>query len=580
MRTTAFIPLSLAVVGWAVYINSLTNPFVYDDFRLIVENRTLVAPTSVQAIVWHDITRPLVNLSYALDAAIWGLRPLGFHVTNVLLHAVNVALVFFCAMALTRDDRARRRTEGGASPTEQEKAGDDGSRLIAVVCALLFAVHPMLSQAVGYVSARSDLLCATFVLLTFLAARRFLLGGGWPWAAAALAAWLLGLGAKEVAAMLPLALLAYDSLVLPRLATGRRRALLHAPLLTMVAVAVGVRVWVLRQVEYDAGAGFDWTLAFVAADAFRGYLQLLVWPTGQTIFHALAPIDHFFDPRLVISLALFGGLMALAWSLRRVSTLLLFGLIWFVIFLVPSGALFVLGRGEAMAEHRVYLASIGVFLVAASSVGIVLGSMSREAQALRWVTLAAVGVVVLQLGGRTLLRNAVWADPVTLWQESAQRAPEHWLPHLMLGETLRVRSGCAKAEPEYRLAIQFAPEESFAYTKLGGCLIERRAFDEAQSVFVALRQVAPTSAEGPTGLAIVAMAKGAPLYSQAYLKEALVRDPDAVLPRQLLVSLQEPGDPAAALRLCREIKALAPNTPGNEDCIQRNERRLAAASSP
>lgn len=575
MRTTAFIPLSLAVVGWAVYINSLTNPFVYDDFRLIVENRTLVAPTSLLGIVWHDITRPVVNLSYALDAAIWGLRPLGFHVTNVLLHAVNVALVFLCAMALARDDRIRRRSEGVASPAGPEDADDGASRLIAVVCALVFAVHPLLSQAVGYVSARADLLCATFVLLTFLTARRFLMGGGWPWAAAAVAGWLLGLGAKEVAAMLPLTLVAYDVLVLPRQVSGRRRALLHAPLLTMVVVAIGVRVWVLRQVEYDASAGFDWTLAFVAVDAFRGYLQLLVWPTGQTIFHALAPIDHLFDPRLVISLVLLGALLALAWTLRRASTLLLFGMIWFGLFLVPSSALFVMGRGEALAEHRVYLASVGVFLVAASGLGLLVGSISREAKTLRWVLLAAVGVLALQLGGRTLLRNAVWADPATLWRESAQRAPEHWLPHLMLGETLRLRSGCPQAESEYRLAIQYAPEETFAYTKLGGCLIERRAFDEAQAVFVALRQVAPTSAEGPTGLAIIAMARNSPQYSQAYLQEALVRDPDAVVPRQLLATLQEPTDAAAALRLCREIKTLAPNTPGNDECIQRNERRVS-----
>jgi len=577
--TSVFIPLSLAVIGWAVYINSLTNPFVYDDFRLIVENSTLAAPLNVQAIIWHDITRPVVNLSYALDAAIWGLRPLGFHVTNVLLHAVNVLLVFASALALARDDRTRRRAAGGAESRDAASVDGGNATLSAVIAALLFAVHPMLSQAVGYISARSDLLCATFVLLAFLAARRFLLGGGLPWAAAALASWFLGLGAKEVAAMLPLALLAYDFLVLPRHVSGARRALLHVPLLLMVVTAAALRVWVLRQIEYDSGSGFDWPLAFVALDAFRGYLQLLVWPTGQTIFHALAPILQPFDLRVVVSLALFGGLLGLAWSLRRVSALLLFGLLWFLLFLLPSSALFVLGRGEALAEHRVYLASAGVFLAVAASAGILLDLIGREAKTLRWAILAAVGVVALQLGGRTLLRNAVWADPATLWQESVQRAPEHWLPHLMLGETLRIRSGCSEAEPEYRLAIQYAPEETFAYRKLGGCLIERRSFDEAQTVFVALREVAPTSAEGPTGLAIIAMAKGSPKYSQSYLQEALVREPTAVLPRQLLATLEESRDPSAALRLCREIKELAPYTPGNEECIQRNERRLAGGST-
>ena len=572
---TVLIPLSLAVVGWAVYINSLTNPFVYDDFRLIVENTTLATPGNVQGVVWHDITRPVVNLSYALDAAIWGLRPLGFHITNVLLHALNVLLVFACASALVRDDRARRQPAGQADPAH----ADGNPTLIPVIAALLFAVHPLLSQAVGYISARSDLLCATFVLLTFLAARRFLLGGGWLWAVTALATWLVGLGAKEVAAMLPLALLAYDVLVLPHRAPISRRALLHAPLLLIVLVAVAVRVWVLRQVEYEAATTFDGQLALVAMDAFRGYLQLLLWPAGQTIFHALSPILHPFDPRILVSVALFGGLIALAWRVRQASGLLLFGLLWFLLFLVPSSALFVLGRGEALAEHRVYLASVGVFLAAATLVGLVLDWIGREAKILRWAVLGVVGVVALQLGGRTLLRNAMWADPVKLWGESVQRAPEHWLPHLMLGEAIRIRSGCGPAEPEYRLAIQYAPEEIFPYRKLGGCLIERRAFDDAEAVYVALRDVAPTSAEGPTGLAIVAMAKGSPRYSQAYLREAMVRDPDAVLPRQLMATLEEPRDPAAALRLCQEIKTLAPYTPGNEECIERNQRRVAAAPS-
>src|SRR5688500_16315083 len=99
------IALTIATLGAAVYVNSLTNPFVYDDFRLIVENRALATPGDLTTVVWHDITRPLVNLSYALDAAIWGIRPLGFHITNVLLHALNVALLFAVAWGLALDSR-------------------------------------------------------------------------------------------------------------------------------------------------------------------------------------------------------------------------------------------------------------------------------------------------------------------------------------------------------------------------------------------------------------------------------------------------------------------------------------------
>ena len=201
MARVVLIALTVATLGAAVYVNSLTNPFVYDDFRLIVENRALAAPGDLQAVVWHDITRPLVNLSYALDAAIWGIRPVGFHVTNVLLHALNVALLFAVAWGLALDSR---RTPLAS----------------AVIAAAAFAVHPMLSQAVGYISARADLLCASFVLLAWLAARRYLLHGRILWAVAALDAGLFGLASKEVAAMLPFVLLVYDR----RLISGRGNA--------------------------------------------------------------------------------------------------------------------------------------------------------------------------------------------------------------------------------------------------------------------------------------------------------------------------------------------------------------------
>jgi hypothetical protein len=575
------IALTIATLGAAIYVNSLTNPFVYDDFRLIVENRALAVPGDLTAVVWHDITRPLVTLSYAFDAAIWGIRPLGFHVTNVLLHALNVALLFAVAWGLALDSRRPPLAS-------------------AVIAAVTFAVHPMLSQAVGYISARADLLCATFVLLAWLAARRFLLHGRMRWAGAALVAWLFALASKEVAVMLPFVLLVYDRLLLsdrthapdpesppsrlnrlrragqapnpePRAPSRswRRRALLYLPMMALVAAAGTLRIWLLRQVEY-ADAGVDSQLILVAVDTLRGYLQLLLWPTGQAIFHAVDPIGSLFSARAALALAVIAAVAVLVRLLRRVNALVPLGVAWFVLFLVPSAVLFVLGRGEALAEHRVYLASAGLFLAAGSLMAQALRRTQDEAPLLRWAMIGVLVVGMLQLGVRTIVRNTVWSDPERLWREAMKKAPGHWLPHLMLGEVLRLRHGCAAAEADYRAAIRLRPEEVFPYTKLGGCLVDARRLDEAEMVFVGLRDVAPTSAEGPTGLAIVAMLKGAPLNSRMHLQEAIVRDPAAIVPRQLLATLEEARDPAAALAICEEIRALAPNTPGNEDCIRRN----------
>jgi tetratricopeptide (TPR) repeat protein len=574
-RDITLIGLSLAVVGWAVYINSLTNPFVYDDYRLIVENAALTDPRNLQAVVWHDVSRPVVNLTYALDAALWGLRPLGFHLTNVLLHAFNVLLVFVVARGLDADSRAHRSRGVDGDPTQTPARRCTG----AIVGAGLFAVHPLLSQAVGYVSARADLLCATFVLVAFLAARRYLKGASWAWAAMAAGAWLLALGSKEVAAMLPVVLLVYHALLLPRGTSSGRALRLYLPMFGLVVFAVGVRVWLLRQVEYQS-APLDWRLALVAVGAVGSYFRLLLWPSGQTIFHALTAIESWHDVRALLALGFLAAGAWVAWWLRRVDRTVPFGAAWFVLFLLPSSALFVLGRGEALAEHRVYLPSVGIFLAGAALFAAAIRRTAIETPAARWLLVGLATVAMLQLGARTMIRNAVWSDPVALWQESVARAPEHWLPHMMLAETLRQRQGCEAAVPEYERSIHLRPEETFAYTKLGACLTDLRRYDEATAVFAALVRVAPASAAGPTGLALVAMMQGHPEQSRAQLMEGIRREPSAVMPRQLLAVLEAPDDPATALRLCREIRQLAPATPGNDACIQENEQRLARATTP
>src|SRR5215510_5032379 len=99
--------LVAAALGGLVYLNALHNPFVYDDFHTVVDNTSLKNPANLLSIVHHDVARPLVNVSYAFDRAIWGPGPFGFHLTSVLLHVLNVVLLFQLAWRLTEDWRSR-----------------------------------------------------------------------------------------------------------------------------------------------------------------------------------------------------------------------------------------------------------------------------------------------------------------------------------------------------------------------------------------------------------------------------------------------------------------------------------------
>src|SRR4029077_9572125 len=130
-----------AVLGGLVYVNALHNPFVYDDYHTVAANASIQRLTDLRAIELHDVTRPLVNFSYAIDRALWGPRPFGFHVTNVLLHMLNVMLLFLLARRLEADRRSR-----SVSDTAERGA------VVAFAVAALFAVHPMMTEAVGYIS--------------------------------------------------------------------------------------------------------------------------------------------------------------------------------------------------------------------------------------------------------------------------------------------------------------------------------------------------------------------------------------------------------------------------------------------
>lgn len=446
-----------ALLAGLVYSNALHNPFVYDDYHTVVENASLRSVANLRGIILHDVTRPLVNFSYAIDHALWGGTPLGFHVTNVLLHMLNVVLLFRLTRRLAED------------------------RLAAFAAAALFAVHPMMTEAVGYISGRSEVLCATFVLLAVLCGRRWMTGDGATWAMLTVALWGAALATKETAAMFPFLLVACDWLTVPESAAGRRRrfAALHMPLMATAAIAGIGRLAVLR-FEYPGQVSVHWRYVLLELDVVRRYVWLLVNPSGQTLFHSVAAVASPIEPRALLAVGVSGLLLALAWSLRRVEKVASLGIVWFLLLLVPSAALAVLDQGEPMAEHRVYLASCGAFLAAGAGIGRLGAWTTRGGARTGWVGAAALALVLAAFFVETRLRNIVWADPVTLWTESVDLAPAHYRPRLLLGEALRDAGRREEAIEQYRIGIRLRPTDSTGYVKLGLCLAEMGRLDEAR----------------------------------------------------------------------------------------------------
>ena len=543
-----------ALLAVAVYANALQNPFVYDDFRLIVENPTLLNPWDLKSVIVRDITRPLVNISYALDTMIWGRIPLGYHITNLVVHAINVMLVFWVALLAAGD---RRRSTNAASTGES-------ATVTGFVTAAVFAVHPMMTEAVGYVTGRSEVLFTFFFLLGFLSGRRWMIDGGRRWWIACIASWIAGVLAKETAAMLPAVLLAYDWFVLEGDRAERRRRFLYLQLPMLgVALAAGIgRIAVLKLIEFPGSPGADGRYALVQIEVTWRYLALFLAPRGQSIFHAVTLIDSFTSLRAIINLAALAAFLSLAWWLRRAHGLVGFGLVWFILLLVPTAVLFTLGRGEAMVERRTYLPAVGLFLVLGYSFAGLWARAGRQ----RLLVAAAAAIFLASLGFLTVMRNVVWHDPVTLTQEAARRAPGHWMPRVMVGEAFRQSGQCPDAATEYRAAIALRPQEEFPYTRLAGCLIAMRDLDEAEDALQQLRAVNPQSQDASMGLGVFALMRGRLPEARAYLREATGRDP--ARPRaSLLLAFIDGTLPAGEVAgVCKELRVIAGDTLKVEMC--------------
>ncbi len=402
--------LLLVVVTSVVYANSLGVPFVFDDHNAIVSNLRIreLWPAPLTA------SRPVVELSLAINYALGGLSVVGYHLFNVLAH-VLCALILF---DLVRRTLTLTGTEPGREST------------IAWWAALLFAVHPLQTEAVTSVIGRSEVLVALWYLATL---DLFLLGVMRPerarlaWSAAVVCC-ALGMATKPVMVTAPLA-----AIVAARLVVRRRSATtpasadvldaaaprrLSAPLLGFVATWSILAYLIVRRPNPGAGLDIDispTSYFLTQLGVTWHYLGLLVWPVRQTLDYEWPLVtDPLSAAVLVPAIGWVVVLGLLVWLVRSRRSAAAFWLAFALINLAPSSTFVPIA--DVAVEHRMYLPLAGfAALVALAGAG-----LARRAPR---VAVAVGACTVLALGVATVKRNTVWQDPVTLWEDALSKAP-------------------------------------------------------------------------------------------------------------------------------------------------------------
>jgi protein O-mannosyl-transferase len=533
-RSGAGVALLAAALAVLAYSNALHGKFVFDDQLEIVENASIADLGNVkQVLTGHGLTRPVVNLTYAIDYAWNGGKEFGFHLTNLMLHVVNVLLLFLVVHRLVAE-------AGRLGGREIERRVLNGT---AFAAAALLAVHPLMTEAVSYISGRAEVLATTFFLTSFYCFRRGFIDGP-AWSAAGAVSLVLGAASKETVAVFPFVLVVSDLLVPPTPGVRRRVVRVHAPLIALIVAGGVARIGYHLFVEYR-GAASVITLQGVALQAHivSRYLGLLVWPSGQTVVQPVPPTVSLDDPRFLLAAIVIGGLSAGAFSLRRAVPLVTLGVAWFFLALLPSSALTLLTPfGQSMSEHRTYLPSIGLFMAGAALVVRLTGFDRSPRPARDRLVGGMLAAVLAVLVALTMARNRVWADPLLVWQEAVDRAPQTMFGHLKLGETYRAMGDCAAAREAFQRAIDLDPGRSAGYLGLAGCQLQARRIDDARRTLLAALEHAPGDSRARVALAAI--------------EEFTFRRP------------------AEAARLCREAMALEPGLVDAQECFQRNQSKL------
>ncbi|HUR56743.1 MAG TPA: tetratricopeptide repeat protein, partial [Opitutaceae bacterium] len=579
-RAVAAMGVALAVATVAVYLNTLSVPFFFDDDQSITDNQTIrrLWPLSEPLSPPHDgagvENRPIVNLSLALNYAMGGLNPRVYHATNVLFH-VGAALVLFGLV---------RRTL--LMPALRARFGDVASPL-AWLAAAAWALHPLQTETVTCTIQRTEGLFSLFFLATLYAfARHASDPARKVWPVLAVGFCLLGMGSKEVMVSAPLMALLYDRTFVAGnfREAWRRRARVYVGLAATWVLLAGLVLTGggTRGTAAGFGVGVSaWQYALKQCEAIVIYLKLSLWPHPLVLDYGRGIATHLAEVwwQAIVVVALVVG-VALALVRRPMAGFL--GA-WILVILAPSSSFLPL-VSQTMAEHRMYLP------LAALTVALAVGVQS--AMRAGWWRVAAA--IVLGLGVLTARRNQEYQTDIRIWHDTVAKVPDNARARINLGLALKRERRYDEAMVHLRHAVRIRPTaEAFsnvgatllemdraaeaiepcrealkldskfamAHNNLGSALTRTGNVAEARRHLEMALQLNPTLAPAHSNLAAILLAEGRLAEAMAHAREALRLKPELWNAHENLgYALLMAGQPAAAIApLEQAVAHMAPN---------------------
>lgn len=523
-RTHLIAVALILIAGLASYWGTLKGPFVYDDIRAILQNESIrlenlgLSSLLKAAFSGASARRPVAGLSLALNYYAGGYSPWGYHAFNIAVHMLNGVLVYILALRLLKGF--------GPSPGALETGALSPAKASAVLAALVFTLHPIQTQAVSYVIQRMTSLATAFYLLAFilyLLGRERRGGPGMVFYAGGVVAWALALGSKEIAAVLPISILAYEWCRGGIGIFANRKPIIIAALVVLAAI-VCVPLFLgkepLRAIQ-DTYRNYDFTMGerlLTQPRVVVFYLSLIMLPLPSRL-----NLDHYFETSRSLlepwttaaSILFLALLLAFSFYVRRYRPVYAFAILWFFIHLVIESSFIGL---DMIFEHRLYLPMFGVCLALGSWAAGFLHKRRLEACLL-------CGLICLLLAWGTISRNRVWQDEAALWEDAVSKNPgSHWARN-SLGMAYLARGELSKAVDQLKSALRIRPGHSPTKINLAVALARQGRLKDASAMLEEVLSANPNDFEALYNMSLVLAREGRLDDAAIRLRKALAIRP-------------------------------------------------------
>lgn len=563
--------LIIGILSFAVYSNTLFMDFaLYDDVSQITENAKIKSLSNVTSFftteVWSGIRgatssyyRPLFTLSLAVDYFFWGEQPLGYHLTNILLHFFAASALYFLALKLLKHSSA------------------------ALFAAALFAVHPVHAEAVAWVSGRNEMLSAIFMFGSFYYYITYRQTKKTANILFSLALFFLALLSKEMAITLPIIILAYEFCF----ETGRTRTKLLFPAIFTLSVIpyIAIRMAVVKDIGLSYTQPLLWRVS-TSPGLMIENLKHLIFPFNLKVLYDISIKKIFFATEVIIPmlilLVIFSGVIMLLKSNKRSAFPLLF---LFISMLPISGLPVIILQPSPVADRYLYIPSAGFAIAAGFGISafLVLSGKKQIPDFLkRYHVLATAAVVIVcTLFFLNFQRNYIWKDKFTLMHTMVKDAPGSPFARYSLGIAYEALGKFENAAQEFQKAVEMRPDYPEAHNNLGIVYDQMGRTEDALREYLLVLKTGPENTRVHNNLGILYEKKGEVDHALREYQSAVKLDPGNVHAFTnlglLYRKLNRPEDSLKAFRSAIVLKENDPILHNNLGTVYFMQQRFDAA---